>query len=220
MTTKRFLHITTYVLLSTTILITAAGCSYLGAAASIIGQDQTKKVPAEYANLSGKQVCVWVWADESLLFDYPAVRIDVANHARHYILQHVKDVKVIDVRTVDKFQRSEYESDTMPVVQIGRKFNADAVLYIHVSNFLTRPTGSPNLFQGRMNTLCSLYDCKGQLPTESTERKLWSGKVDVVYPDRPVGMMDTNDLVVRSALLKLFGEKLAQKFYEYRAPVE
>jgi hypothetical protein len=121
---------------------------------------------------------------------------------------------------VDKFQRSEYDADTMPVVQIGRKFNADVVLYIQVSNFVTRPNGSPNLFQGKMNTLCSLYDCKGQLPTESNERKLWSGKVDVVYPEHPMGMMETNDLVIRSTLLKLFGETISQKFYEYRAPVK
>lgn len=201
-------------------LMSAGGCSTIGASMAILGQDQTKKVPAEYAHLAGKQVCVWVWADESLLFEYPAIRVDAANYARHYLLQHVKNVKVVDVMAVDKFQRSEYDADTMPVVQIGRRFNADAVLNVQVSNFTTRPAGSPNLFQGRMNTLCSLYDCTGPAPVESGERKLWSGKVDVVYPERPVGMMETSDLVVRSTLLKLFGETLAQKFYEYRAPVK
>lgn len=198
-------------------LMFTAGCNLIGAPLSMMAQDQTKKVPAEYGDLPGKNVCIWVWADESLLFEYPVIRLDVANHARHYLKQHVKNIKVVDTAVVDKFQRNEYDADTMPVVQVGKRFKADVVLFIQVSDFVTRPTGSPNLFQGRMNTQCALYDCKGDLPLESPERKLWGGKIDTVFPERPVGMMDTDDLRIRSTLLELFGEKIARKFYDYQA---
>jgi len=200
-------------------LAACAGCNLIAAPLSIMAQDQTKKVPAEYADLSGKNLTIWVWADESLLFEYPVIQKDTANHARYFLLQHVKNVKITDIDAVDRFQRSNYDADTLPVPQVGRKFNADAVLFIQVSEFVTRPAGAPNLFQGRMNTQCALYDCKGDLPVESPNRKLWSGAVSVVYPERPVGLMDSNDLTIRSVLLKLFGEALAKKFYEHQVPV-
>jgi hypothetical protein len=199
-------------------LLFSTGCNLIAAPLSILAQDQTKKVPAEYGNLSGKTVCLWVWADESLLFEYPIIRLDVANHARHFIKQHVKNVKIVDPSVVDKFQRNEYDADSMPVVQVGKRFKADVVLFIQVSDFVTRPSGSPNLFQGRMTTQCALYDCKGDLPPESSERKLWGSKIEVVFPERPVGMMDTDDLRIRATLLELFGESIAKKFYDYQAP--
>jgi hypothetical protein len=198
-------------------LICSSGCNLIGAPLSMMAQNQTQKVPAEYGNLSGKNLCIWVWADESLLFEYPVIRLDVANHVKHLLKQHVKNIKIVDPATVDKFQRNEYDADTMPVVQVGKRFKADVVLFIQVSDFLTRPSGSPNLFQGRMNAQCALYDCKGDLPLESTERKLWGGKIEVVFPERPVGMMDTDDLRIRATLLELFGENIAKKFYDYQA---
>jgi hypothetical protein len=143
------------------------------------------------------------------------VRIDTASHAKYYIQQHVNDVNIVDPIRVDKFQRTNYEADSMPVVDVGRKFDADVVLFIQVSDFVTRPVGSPNLFQGKMNAQCALYDCKGELPVESPKRKLWSSKIVVTYPDHPMAISETNDLAMRSTLLKLFGESLAKKFYEY-----
>ncbi|MFA5865871.1 MAG: hypothetical protein WC975_14460 [Phycisphaerae bacterium] len=201
-------------------LIAVGGCNLIAAPLAVLGQGQTRKVPAEYAELPGKHLVIWVWADESLLFDYPAIREDVASHARYFIKEHVKNAKIVDIAVVDKFQRSQYEADSMPIVQIGRKFNADVILFIQVSDFVTRPGSAPNLFQGRINAQSALYDCNGILPVENPQRKVWSGKIEVVYPEHPMGMMETTDLRIRSALLQLFGEKLAKKFYETKEPVE
>ncbi len=195
------------------------GCNLVGPVMAIAKQEETKKIPAEYNDLAGKKVCIWVWADESLLFDYPAVRIDAANHAKYYIQQHLADVDFVDPIRVNKFQRSNYEADSMPVVEIGKKFDSDVVLFIQVSDFVTRPLGSPNLFQGKMTAHCALYDCKGELPLESPKRKLWNGKISVTYPDHPMGIAEANDLMIRSTLLKLFGESLAKKFYSYTVKI-
>jgi hypothetical protein len=194
----------------------SAGCNWVGPAMSFAAMEQTKKVPAEYSELGGKKVCIWVWSDESLLFEYPAIRIDAANWAKYYIKQNVKSVDFVDPIRVHKFQESNYEADAMPIVEIGQKFEADVVLFIQVSEFTTRPQGSPNLFQGHMNAQCALYDCKGELPVESPKRKLWDGKIDIEFPDHPVSTMESSDVKMRSTLLGMFGESLAKKFYEYK----
>ena len=196
------------------ILPAIAGCNLIGAPLSILTQNQTKKYPAEYADLPGKSLVIWVWADDSLLFDYPVIRYDVANHTKYFLSRHVKNLKIVDPASVAKFQRTQYEADTMLITQIGKKFNTDIVLFIQVSDFITRPADAPNLFQGNIKADCALYDSKGG--TTVRESKLWSGVINVTYPDHPVGMYDASDLAIRSMLLKLFGETLAKKFYEYR----
>jgi hypothetical protein len=202
-----------------TTLVLGGGCNYVAPILYLANAEKTEKVSAEYSELAGKKVCVWVWSDESLLFVYPAVRVDTANYASCCIKEHLKGVDFVDAIRVAKFQRSNYEADSLPVVEVGRKFDADVVLFIQVSDFVTRPAGSPNLFQGQMATQCAIYDCKGELPVESPKRKLWSGSIKVVYPDHPVGMLETNDMAMRSILLKLFGDALAKKFYDYRVKV-
>jgi hypothetical protein len=197
----------------------AAGCNWLGPAMSFMELEKEKKVTAEYNELAGKKVCIWVWADESLVFEYPAVRVDTANWAKYYIKQNVEKVDFVDPIRVYKFQESNYEADAMPVVEVGQKFEADMVLFIQVSDFTTRPPSSPNLFQGHMNAQCALYNCKGELPVESPKRKLWDGKIDIEFPDHPVSIMESNDVKMRSALLGMFGESLARKFYDYKVKV-
>jgi hypothetical protein len=202
------------------IVLLSSGCNMLSFPLYALASEQTKKIPAEYTGLPGKKICILVWADESVLFDFPALRIDTSNHARYFLRQHVKNIQVVDSAAVDKFQRNDYDADQLPAVSVGRKFKSDVVLFIQVVEFLTRPQGTPNLFQGRMSTECVLYDCTGELPVESPNRKLWSGKISVVYPEHPVGLMETNEINVRSTLLKLFGENLAKKFYEYSVSAE
>ncbi len=199
--------------------ISLEGCNLLAFPMYAMNANKTKKVLPEYAGLPGKKVCIWVWADESLMFDYPAIRLDIANHVKYFLQQHIK-CEIIDPAVVEKYRKSNYQVDVLSPVEIGKHFKADVVLFIEVSDFGTQMPDSPELLQGRLNTRCVLYDCKGTLPVTSVKRKLWSDNINVVYPEnRPVSITQMNALALRSIVLKLFGEKLAKKFYEHREPL-
>ncbi len=202
-----------------TMIVMISGCNLLAFPIYAFNADKTKKVLPEYSGLQGKKICIWVWADESLMFDYPAIRLDIANHAKYFIQQHIQ-CDIIDPALVDKFRKSQYQADLLTPVEIGKHFKADVVLFIEVSDFSTHMPDTPELLQGRLSTHCVLYDCTGNLPVTSPQRKLWSGNIDVVYPEnRPMSVAQTNVLAIRSITLKLFGEKLAKKFYEHREPI-
>ncbi len=198
-------------------MLLSSGCNLVTYPLYALNAGRTRKVSAEYKGLSGKKVCVWVWADESLLFNYPSIRLDIASHARYFIMQSIKDIRFVKPSTVANYQRSQYGAETMPIVSVGKHFGADVVLFIQVMDFRTRPPTSPSLFQGFLNAHCSLYDCTGNLPIQSEKRKLWSGIIQIVYPERRLmDISQTNDLAMRSTLLKLFGDKLAKKFYDHQ----
>jgi len=208
-------------ILSLAAAATAGGCrSLLGPLLYATNADKTETVQPEYADLAGKRVCVWVWADDSVAFDYPAIRLDVARHAEYFISQFIK-CTFVDPGEVEKFRRSNYEADRTPVVKIGQHWNADVVLFIQVVEFTTHPTGMPNLLQGRLASQCALYDCRGSLPESSPERLLWSGRVDVTYPEsRAQSSAMTSARAVRSDTLKVFGDTLAKKFYRHQRPIK
>jgi len=192
------------------------GCNILGPVLYATHADQTRKVPAEYTGLEGKRMCVWVWADDAVSFDYPAIRIDVANYVKYAISQKI-ECEFVDPETVDKFQRSNYEADRLSVVEVGKRFKADVVLFIEIHEFRTHPRTMPNLLQGHILAQCALYDCTGELPAESRKRRLWNGSIDVKYPERiPLNVAQSNERSVRATTLQIFGDALAKKFYTHR----
>jgi len=201
-------------------MTSAVGCNVIGPTMYIMQADRTRKVQAEYGDLAGKTVCICVWADDAIVFDYPQICLDVANHAKFALGEHIK-CEFVDPVAVDSFQRSDYHADQLSVVQIGKRFGADVVLSIQVVEFRTRPVASASLFQGLISTSCALYDCKGDLPVHSKARGLWSGQIKITYPEtRPLSMTDADDLSMRAATLQVFGQALAKKFYTHREPIQ
>jgi len=201
------------------ILLATGGCNLLASPMYALAADRTQKIQAEFEDLEGKDVCLWVWADESVSFSYPQVRLDVANHVRHAINQHI-NCTFTDPLAVHKFQRSDYEADRLPMVEIGRKFDADMVMHIQLLEFRTHPYGSDSLLQGHILAQCALYDCRGDLPVQSRDRELWSGRVEVDFPEKhPLNPTEADVFYVRSATIQVFSQALAKKFYTHREPV-
>lgn len=201
------------------VLLSATGCREIGGLWYAANADRTKKVPAEYADLAGKRVCVWVWADDAILFDHARIRLDVANHVKFAIGQHV-ECDFVAPAVVDKFQRANNQAEELGIVQVGRRFDADVVLFIQITEFRTRPLTSPSSFQGVITSHCALYDCKGTLPADNPERRQWSEKITITFPEgRPWNMTEADDFSTRSATLQVFGQALAKKFYTHRVPL-
>lgn len=198
------------------LMLACCGCNILAPSMAIFAADQTQKVTAEYGGLKGKRVCVWVWADEGIRFDYPAVCQDIAAHAKFFIQQNV-NCTFVDLDEIAKFQRSDYDAYQSSVVDIGKRFNADAVLFIQVLEFRIHPEEIISLSRAHIETQCALYDCTGEQPAENRERQLWTGRIDIDYPKgRPKSTSEATPQQVRSESLKVFGATLAKKFYNHR----
>jgi len=203
-------------ILALLVMLAVVGCNIIGPAMYAVHGPRITKVAAEYGDLAGKRVCIWVWADDAVAFDYPQVCLDVANHARFAIGQHVK-CTFADPAAVDRFQRSEYQADQLNVVEIGKRFGADVVLFIEIVEFHTRPTALPSLFQGLISSQCAVYDCKGAAQVSAGDRRVWGDRIRIEFPeDRPLNMTEADDLSIRSATLQVFSQSLAKKFYTHR----
>lgn len=201
-------------------IVAACGCQETGSLLYTLKADDTKKVKAESSELEKKRICIWVWIDDDVLFEHPNLRPDIANHVKSALSQQV-ECTFVDPATVEQYQRSDYESDQLGVVPIGRHFEADRVLHVEVSEFRTRPTATPSLFQGTIRTQCTLYDCTGEEKDTSEKRRLWTKKIDVVYPEtRSLGQNETDDVQIRSNTLLVFADLLAKCFYIHDEPVD
>ena len=206
-------------LLLLTGLAGSTGCKMMGMAMYPLLAERKEKIPAEYEDLEGKKICTWVWADEAALFEFPTLKLDVANHASYFIRQHIK-CDFVDAVAVERFQRTNYDSDQLSVVEIGQRFNADAVLFIEIIEFQVHPSGARSMVQGKLTAQCSLYKCTGDLPVESRQRQVWDGEINVTYPEgRPISVRDASPQYVRSATLKVFAAALAKKFYSHYEPL-
>ena len=215
MSRRMILPLGCYVMLSLGVTL-SSGCNLIAYPLYMAKSEQTKKVPAEYGQLGDKTVCIWVWAEDAIVFDFPQIPLEVADYAKHYMAKNIK-AKFVDPLAVDRFRRQEYDAASLSPVEVGRRFEADVVLFIQVLEFRTRPANSPNLLQGYISASCWLYDCTGQKALYSPDRVLWSGQVETSYPTRgPVSMMQANDVSIRAQVLGLFAQELARKFYQYR----
>ncbi len=197
------------------------GCNLIAYPIYVLSADRQKKVPAEFSDIKGKRVCIWVWADNSLLFEYPVVRLDIANYVKHHMQKHL-ECDVVRPEEVENYRESEYEAENISVVKIGQHFKADYVLFIQVLDFRTHPLGAPNLFQGYINAECALYDCEsGRLPIESPHRRVWSGRISIKHPKkRALLLSKTSELNMRATLLNLFAQELTKKFYDHYEVIE
>jgi len=201
--------------------IAAGGCTEVGSLLYTLNADSTKKVKAESTELAQKRICIWVWIDDDVLFEHPNLRPDVANHIKSAISQQV-ECTFVDPATVEQYQRSDYESDQLGVVPIGKHFQAERVMHVEISEFHTRATATPSLLQGTIRSQCTLIDCTDSDEKDTSEkRRLWTKKIDVVYPEtRALGPNETDDVQIQADTLLIFADTLAKCFYTHDAPVD
>lgn len=210
-----------FVLLGTLLLSTLSSCNIIAFPIYALSADKLKKVEPEFGDLTGKRVCIWIWTDNSILFEYPFIRLDMANYIKKYLTQNV-DCEVVDPEEVESFREKEEYSEVTPLVKIARYFNADYLLFIQIFDFETNPIGAPHLSQGYINAEAALYDAKDDnISIESPRRRVWVGRISLKYPkDRAVPISDLTKANTISKLLDTFAERLAEKFYTHYEPVE
>ena len=183
--------------------------------AYFMGEDETKKVTAEYAHLVNQKVCLLVRAEPETLFDYPQVQFEVADHIRVPLESNVKGCSVVEPRKVVEMQRRSNEWERTDPAEVGKRLGADRLVEITLTQYSTREPESPHLFRGYISALIRVYNtayvnCE---PTYKTE-------VKTVYPPDSPGEYGAGDRAIRRAMMEAFAEEVAGKFYDRTVKVK
>lgn len=202
-------------MLPLSLLATATGCRLLAAPILMWGQEPTKEVPAEFPYLQGKKVCLAVWADSETLFEYPWVQLEVSEHVAKAIKPNVERVSFTPNRNVVELQQREVDWERTDPAVLGKRFGAERVLMIELTQYTTREPESPHLYRGRIAANVKVYDTG--YPRSAP---VFKTSVETVYPPESVGQWGTDDRAIRKATMEAFAAELAGKFYDRRVKVE
>lgn len=177
---------------------------------------QRKRIPAEFDKLAGSRVAILVWTDPSTLFDYPYARLELATYVSDKLqaemTQRTLPIQVVDSREVEDFLQRTPEARIDPVA-VGKRFEANFVVYVEVAGFQIRDPGEPQFLRGRINASVSVHDVAAR---DRDTRRYELTPVEAVYPEeQPVLINATNSPLVREATYRKFAEMVARKFYEY-----
>jgi hypothetical protein len=195
-------------------LLVLTGCNLL--TPLVFVGDHKKRIPAEFDKLAGSRVAVAVWLDQAVLFDYPHARFELATYISDKLNaelgQRKQIVDLVDPRDVEDFIQKNYSARVDPDL-IGRKFNADYVIYVEVVRFQFRDPRHPQLLRGQIDSSVAVHHVKAS-PDRS--RRFELTPVRCVHPDKgPVTMSATNSPLIREATYRKFAEEVARKFYEH-----
>ena len=179
-----------------------------------------KTVEAECDQLTGKRVAIVIFADESVQYEYPAARVELAAAVGEELKKHIEDVTVVDWRRVIKYQDSNTDWGSMDKGELAKLFNADFALYVSLVEFTLLEPGSLNLYRGRITADVSLHQSSGQGRAGCIWRE---DDIRVVCPEKGHGQLLESNRQIRELsynTVKAFATGLAKKFYKHEVPRE
>ncbi len=185
--------------------LVTAGCHAL----ALFLPEPTKTVKAEYPYLTDKKLCVVVRAPDEMVFEYPNLQLEIADHVRVAFEGNVRGLSLVEPKKIVDFQRSDPAWETMDPAALGKKFEADRVLEIDLTQYSTREPDSPYLYRGHITAAVRIYNTE-----YPNTQHAYESEVRTVYPPDGPGKYGTNDRVIRGAMLDAFGQDVAAKFYD------
>lgn len=197
--------------------IGAAGCYLPHFGVWLFGpRHQTKTVKAEY-QLEAERLVVVPYAGTETLFNYSTAPLEVSAEVANLIVGNLKGrVKtLINPVAVVQWQESNVEWPNMSLVDIGKAFQADTVLYVELERYTMQEDGSANLYRGHVRG-------RIQVAKTAAERNpVYETNVEVLFPpDNPVGVTGTSEAVVIRATNVAFAREVVAKFHDREVPAE
>jgi hypothetical protein len=132
----------------------------------------------------------------------------IAEEMRAAFQYNSEKVKVVSTSKVEKFKQEHANWQTMELADIGKRFNADWVVYVELDNetlSLYERGSAREMYRGHADytvTLLNVHD-----PEEGTKRKQFS----YTYPkdDRGIQASDTTALLFKQKFLDQIARKVA-----------
>jgi len=177
--------------------------------------EHKKKIMAEFDKLPQTRTAILVWTDQETRYDYPWIRLELASYIASELSAELNKgnshIDIVDPRDVSDFLQTDMSAGIDPV-KVGRKYNADYVIFVQLLEFQIRDPASPQLVQGKINAAVSVHDVRAD-PDQTVRYEL--APVETAVPKTPVLLTPTNSARVREQLYRSFSEQVARKFYDY-----
>ena len=155
-----------------------AGCNWLEFPAYVLFGQPGTKVPAQYTGLESATTAVVVVTDPATDFDFPYARLNLALISAHQVSQKLKNTTFVDQETIDTFQNEDLDWYHLSMQQLGRKFNADRILYLDVMRFSMVEDNSIGLVRGRIIADASPDDIRTNTDERVRHFVTGSGRAD------------------------------------------
>jgi hypothetical protein len=195
----------------------AAGCYAPHLGVYLFGPQRVKEeVEAEHL-LQADRLAIVIYAGNDVLFTYPTVPIEISSELVYEITRHMKDRigSFVHPAEVVRWQESTLEWPTLSLVEVGRRFGADTVLYVELVRYTLVEEKSANLFRGRVKSRVHV------LKAEAERNPVYETTVEVTFPeDQPIGVLGTSERRMRQGTNKIFAQELARKFYDHEIEVK
>ena len=182
--------------------VLAGACNIIGAAAS---RAPKPDILAAYKGLSNHSVGVVVWADRSLITDWPNLRIDMGNSIMSKLKTAQaaagKDSKELLGTTFPypaasfvKYQKDHPGLDALPITDVAPRLGVDRLIYIEVNDFSTRADGSIALYLGKIDVAMKIIEVEGGKGKSAYDE----GSVKSQFPDKATkeGVLNSSDRAI------------------------
>ncbi len=173
------------------------------------GDEPTKRVPAEYKYLSNQTICIVVRAEPETIFEYPHVQWEVADHIRVALEANVKGLKVVDPKRVVEHQRRDANWAKEDPADLGKRFGAERVIEVTLTQYTTRDPDSPHIHRGHIHGLVNVYRAK-----YPNHEPAYSADLRTFYPPAQSGEWGQPERTIRRLLMEAFAQDVAGKFYD------
>ena len=199
-------------------LVPLGGCSWMRHGLYVLfGSGSTRTIEAEFDGLPGHTVAVVVYADQKILYDYPDAPARLTQGIADSLRKNVEDVCVVDPAKVLRFQIEHLYWDALDRTEIGRRLDAEYVLFVSLIEYTARRPGSAGLSQGQITAETKLY----QTSLPERDAVVWSADplLSVTFPEDRPGRLRQSELI-RSETESRFIRQLAWKFHEHKEEVQ
>jgi hypothetical protein len=194
----------------------ASGCNLLSLPFFLFGPEP--KVEAEMKQIGSKEkrdeitVLVLTYAGAETRPEFIKVDRDlaarVAEELRTAFQYNAEKVRVVSTSKIEKFKQEHANWQTLELADVGKRFNADWVIYVELDNdtlSLYERGSAREMYRGHADytvTLLNVHD-----PEDGTIRKSFSH----TYPkdDRGIQASDTTALLFKQKFLEQIARKIA-----------
>jgi hypothetical protein len=208
----RLLHVAGMALL---VMPLVAGCQ---AMYFFTNPDASRPVKAEY-RVGKKKLAVIVWADRSVIDEYPSARRMVCRALTHELTTHLEEqgATLVSARKISEFQEhGDANWEAMSNNEIGKELKADMVLRVDLIDFTTRAAETRQLQKARISANVNLYPSG-----ETTANSLYSDEIKTTYPpDSLHGAQDLEEADLLHQAVDYFAAVAARKFYDHEVKLE